>query len=136
MPTALIAGFGKASSLANENHGVWNQEYYMNKQYLLTELNSSGIYYSINGDPDSCINNSISISFKGVNAEALMLALREDCAISNGSACTANEYSLSHVLLAMGLNENTIEESVRISWGIEPITGGVGKLIHVIKELQ
>ena len=46
-----------------------------------------------------------------------MLALREDVAITDGSACTTASYNPSRVLLAMDLDEDRISESVRISWG-------------------
>jgi cysteine desulfurase len=44
------------------------------------------------------------------------VALKEWVAISNGSACTSSSYSASHVLTAMGLQENEIAEAVRMSW--------------------
>ena len=55
-----------------------------------------------------------------------MVALREDFAVSNGSACTSSHYVPSHVLLAMGIDEGQIESAVRISWGpgIEEIPSG------------
>jgi hypothetical protein len=46
-----------------------------------------------------------------------LAAASSEFAISNGSACTANSYTPSHVLNAMGLTDDEIEESVRISWG-------------------
>ena len=45
-----------------------------------------------------------------------MMALKDSLAISNGSACTTSSYDASHVLLAMGLNEDEAAESVRISF--------------------
>jgi cysteine desulfurase len=36
--------------------------------------------------------------------------------ISNGSACTSQSYSASHVLIAMGLPEDHIKGAVRLSW--------------------
>ena len=46
-----------------------------------------------------------------------MLASKQFCSISNGSACTSNSYSPSYVLTSMGLSSDRIESSVRISWG-------------------
>ena len=45
-----------------------------------------------------------------------MLALKEEVAISNGSACTSASYEPSHVLTSMGLPQDVIEGAVRISW--------------------
>jgi cysteine desulfurase len=46
-----------------------------------------------------------------------MLSLREAFAFSNGAACTSANYSPSHVLKAMGLSDDEISWSVRLSWG-------------------
>ena len=45
-----------------------------------------------------------------------MVALKGVIAISNGSACTSQSYEPSHVLKAMGLEDDTIRGAVRISW--------------------
>ncbi|MBR6671183.1 MAG: cysteine desulfurase DndA, partial [Ruminococcus sp.] len=49
--------------------------------------------------------------------EAIMLATRKYCAVSNGSACNSNSYKPSYVLSAMGLSTDRIECAIRISWG-------------------
>jgi hypothetical protein len=69
------------------------------------------------GDPSRTQPHVVNVSFPGVDSEALMLALREDLAISNGAACTSASYAPSHVLKAMGLGEDIIASAVRISWG-------------------
>ena len=45
-----------------------------------------------------------------------MLALKDLVALSNGSACTSQNYSVSHVLTAMGLQEEQIKGALRLSW--------------------
>ena len=59
----------------------------------------------------------VNVSFPGVDSEALMMAVREELAISNGAACTSASYSPSHVLKAMGFSDDRISSAVRISWG-------------------
>ena len=68
-----------------------------------------GILYLINAN----------VSINGINSEALMLATRQFCAVSNGSACNSSSYKPSYVLSAMGLSVNRIESAIRISWGID-----------------
>jgi len=46
----------------------------------------------------------------------MMLALKETVAISNGSACTSQNYTASHVLTAMGLSEDRVKGALRFSW--------------------
>ena len=45
-----------------------------------------------------------------------MVALKDLVAISNGSACTSTKYKPSHVLKAMGMNDDEANGFVRISW--------------------
>ena len=51
-----------------------------------------------------------------MDSEALMISLKDLVAISNGSACTSSSYTPSHVLKAMGLNEDEMKGAIRISW--------------------
>ena len=80
--------------------------------------------------------NTINIAFEGVNAEALMLASKQYCGISNGSACNSNSYKPSYVLEAMGLEKDRINSSVRISWGYQPIQEQeIKKLLQTVESL-
>lgn len=117
--TALIAGFGKACEIAAKEHGVYYMKYQDNKKYILDALKSSGVDYCINGNLEYAMPNTLNVSFNGVNSEALMLATRQFCAVSNGSACNSSSYKPSYVLSAMGLNLERIESAIRISWGID-----------------
>ena len=58
----------------------------------------------------------INLSFAGLDSEAVMVALKGEVAISNGSACTSASYKPSHVLKAMGLSDAEIMGALRISW--------------------
>lgn len=73
--------------------------------------------------PLGCIENGVNtashvlnISIPGVNSEAALVSLKGLVALSNGSACTSQSYTPSHVLTAMGLDEDRIEGAIRISW--------------------
>ena len=128
VPVALAVGFGEASKLAKlEWHSraeIWRSM----RLILINELTK--VEYSINGDETRCQPNVANIRFPGVDSEALMLALRDEMAFSNGSACTSASYQPSHVLMAMGLNTDEAECSIRLSWG-----QGVGTIpIHLLLE--
>jgi cysteine desulfurase len=45
-----------------------------------------------------------------------MLALKEIVAISNGSACTSQNYTASHVLTSMDLPADQTKGALRLSW--------------------
>ena len=79
-------------------------------------------------------------SLHGVSSEALMISTKQFCSISNGSACTSRSYSPSYVLVAMGIDSDTIESSVRISWGpdtnLDDVKKEVVALLKVAKQIK
>lgn len=116
LPTALIAGLGTACEIAERNYEP-NQRHNMHlKSKLLELLSSSGAVYQLNGCLEHCVPTTLNVSFCGISSEALMLAVKPYCGISNGSACNSASYQHSYVLSAMGLSSERIESAVRISW--------------------
>ena len=95
----------------------------------------SGLDYTFNGDQSFCIPSTANISFKGVDAEALFLAMKNDYAFSNGSACNSGSHEPSYVLTAMGLPEDRINEAVRLSWNNETVVDFT-ELASFIKDMQ
>lgn len=119
IPVALVAGLGKACELAATDYKKNAEKCYAIRNCLLQLLKKSGASYQVNGDLQYCIPNTLNICFDGVSSEALMLATKQYCGISNGSACNSRSYTPSYVLTAMGLPEEQIENSIRISWGAD-----------------
>lgn len=116
-PVALVAGFGKACELA-ENEYKQNAAHNIEiKNALIEILDFSGLKYSFNGEQEYCMSSTMNICLEGVSSEALMLAAKQYCGISNGSACNSNSYNLSYVLKAMDIPDESIKNSIRLSWG-------------------
>lgn len=136
LPVALIAGFDEACKIAEKNYRKAHNECVGIKQNILDAINLSGVEYSVNGELLYCMPNTINISFHGVNSEALMLASKQYCGISNGSACNSNSYEPSYVLTAMGVDKEIIRSAVRISWGAGiDVLDDVKHLLDVVKSL-
>jgi cysteine desulfurase len=114
LPVALVAGLGYAAEIAMAEHENRNAKCLRFRKQLLEEF--VRINPVFNGDPERAMPHAINLSFPGIDAEALMVALKDDIAISNGSACTSQSYQPSHVLTAMSLPASQIEGSIRISW--------------------
>ena len=138
-PVALVAGFGKACEVAMKKHEK-NEIAYKKIQLMILEiLEKSGLKYHVNGDLNYCIPSTLNICIEGVSSEALMLSSKQYCGISNGSACTSKSYSHSYVLEAMGLSEEEMDSSIRISWGAnedpEIIKENIMQLLCVAKGL-
>lgn len=71
-----------------------------------------------NGRADGRVPNTTNISFDGIEAESLLIALDlEGVAVSTGSACSSGTLEPSHVLKAMGLPLHRTQNSIRFSLG-------------------
>ena len=60
--------------------------------------------------------NTTNVAFAGVEGEALMMSMKT-IAVSSGSACTSVNPEPSHVLRAIGLNDDLTRASLRFGLG-------------------
>ncbi|HCJ08600.1 MAG TPA: cysteine desulfurase DndA [Lachnospiraceae bacterium] len=139
IPVALVGGLGKACEIAIDEHKSDEADNISIRDMLIEMLDKSGVKYRINGDIDYLISSTLNIQIEGVSSEALMLSSKQYCGISNGSACTSSSYSPSYVLVAMGMSEDDIDQSIRLSWGrntdVEALRSNFERLLEVAKKL-
>ena len=91
---------------------------------------------SINGDADRRVPNTANISFEGIEAESLLIALDlEGVAVSTGSACSSGSLEPSHVLRAMGGSNARTRNSLRFSLGPENTEAEVDFVLGVLPGL-
>jgi cysteine desulfurase len=114
LPVALIAGIGLAAELAGKQSAARRAKCKAIKSQALEAFMPLGP--RIHGPADDTQDHVLSIAFPGLDSEALMVALKGEVAVSNGSACTSSSYTPSHVLKAMGLTDDEANEAVRFSW--------------------
>lgn len=114
LPVALIAALGKASALALSDHEKRAKLCSAIKERARTTLREAGAV--VIGDSQLALPSTLNVRFPGLDSEALMVALKDLVAISNGSACTSSSYTPSHVLKAMGLDDAAANQCLRFSW--------------------
>ncbi|EEK12904.1 cysteine desulfurase family protein [Staphylococcus hominis] len=74
-----------------------------------------GVYIN---SPENSAPHILNIAFPGVKGEVLVNAFSKlDIMVSTTSACSSKREKLNEVLLAMGIKDNRIEGSVRLSMG-------------------
>ncbi len=114
LPVPLIVGMGKAATLAARDY----KKRATRCEAFRKEVSAAfaQVDHDINGDPDRMLNHVLNISINNLDSEAVMLAIKDLVAISNGSACTSKSYEPSHVLRSMGLSGERIAGAIRISW--------------------
>jgi cysteine desulfurase len=112
----LIVGFGEACRLC--------QECLPHEALRIGSLRDRLWQQIRNGLPDAVLNGhaterlpgTLNASFPYIDADALMLQMPE-IAVSTGSACTSASIEPSHVLKAMGLDDDAARSSLRFSLG-------------------
>ena len=114
LPVALIVALGAAAELAARDVDKRNKYCAAIKQEALAAFSQVGGVPT--GDVTKTVPSTLNIAVPGLDSEAVMLALKEVVAISNGSACTSQNYTASHVLTAMGLSEDRVKGALRFSW--------------------
>ncbi len=131
---ASIVGIGKAISLLNREMNGYNNHIQTLRDFYISEIERRIETAKLNGDRFDRLPGNANFSFKGVDAEQLLLYLDSYgiCA-SAGSACTSGQSLPSHVLLAIGLKEEYIQGALRASFGMSNTIEDVKYLVDKIK---
>ncbi|MUK28679.1 cysteine desulfurase DndA [Aliivibrio fischeri] len=130
LPVAFIAGFGEACRLASIHAKEWAVHCQKLKLEVVKEL--SKINAIINGE--NTVPHVVNFSIPSLNSETALVILKGLIAISNGSACTSSSYTPSHVLTSMGLDEERIDNAIRMSWSYETKEIPLAQVIEKIKQ--
>ena len=132
---AAVAGFGAAAKLARESfeaNAAHLQALCDKLENGLKEIEGA----AINGPETGRAAHITNVSLAGVRAETLALNLDlKGIAVGTGSACASGAIEPSHVLQAMGLDEETARASLRISLGVQNTPEEIDEFLDVLKGL-
>ncbi len=112
-----IVGLGRAAQLAREEMDAGMKHSQVLRDRLWRHLSTAGIDLRRNGDPDDSLPNTLSVSFRGVNAADLIAGLGEGVLVSAGAACHAAGVTISSVLEAMRVPHDYARGTLRFSVG-------------------
>ncbi len=110
-----IVGFARAVEIAHKEMNSENIKFKRWTDTMLERLSKVGA--KLNGHPTNRLAHNLNIRFDGIESKAIINSVAKKLAISAGSACTTHMIEPSHVLLALGLNENQAHSSIRIGCG-------------------
>lgn len=128
-----IAGFGKAAEIAVRDLAINQQKLRSIREYFLSKLKENVEYIHINGHPHQKIQGTVSVSFEMVEGESLLMLLDLDgVAVSTASACTSNSLLPSHVLKAMGIEDELAQGTIRFSFGKNTSKADVDYALEVL----
>jgi len=138
---AAIVGFGKAAELARQNliENVSRlkrlREYFEQKLGMLPGV----IIFSEKTArlPNTTffgMDTSTNTNGRGIDGETLLMHLdTQGIAVTSGSACASTRLQPSHVLMAMGVGEQTARSAIRVSFGLQNTKAEIDQLIDAIK---
>ncbi|WBO86859.1 cysteine desulfurase family protein [Hymenobacter yonginensis] len=116
VPVPLVVGLGWAAQLCAEELLTESQRLAGLRDQLEQELLRSLPQVQVNGNTDRRLPHNSSLTFVGVEAEALMANLSE-LMLSTGAACEAGSPEPSRVLSAIGLSYEDAFCTVRLGLG-------------------
>lgn len=116
IPTHQVVAMGEAARLTGKLRDRDIQTVTALERQLLCRL-AEIEYVFLNGNQEQRVPGILNIAFACVESESLIVALRNEIAISTGSACTSSRMETSHVLMGLGLSEERADCSVRLSLG-------------------
>ena len=110
-----IVGFGKAMEIAVKEMDAENMRFKEWSELMLKKFEKIG--GKLNGHPEKRLSHNLNVYFPGIESKAIINSISKEIAISAGSACTTQMVEPSHVLLALGLDEDVTHSSIRIGYG-------------------
>lgn len=129
-----IVGLGKACEIAGKSLEAGGAHSRALRDRLWQGLSSRLTDLRRNGDPEACLPNTLSVSFRGIDATALLTEIGERVAASAGAACHSEGVEVSTVLTAMQVPLDFAMGSVRFSVGRPTTEVEVDTAVGVVTE--
>lgn len=112
-----IVGFGKAAAIAQEEITNEAARLAQLRNALEAQFLDQVEAVKINGSTKDRLAHVSNLSFRYVEAEALISTFNRRIAVATGSACSSATLEPSHVLLSMGLTDDWLKGAIRFSFG-------------------
>ena len=114
--TTGIAGMGVAAKEAYDEFDKRIEKIKSLKNFIMDELEKIEGAVLNTGRGDNFAPQIISVSFEDIRAEVLLHALEDrGIYVSSGSACSSNHPGISGTLQAVGIREDLLDATIRIS---------------------
>lgn len=127
-----IAGLGKACEIAVRDLHRSAAHLKEMRDALFSGLCESMDGVHLNGHPDRRLPNTVSVSFAGIDANALLHEVRAGVAASAGAACHSGGHVMSSVLKAMNMTEDRAFGTVRFSTGRPTTMAEIARAVALV----
>ena len=134
-----IVGLGKACEIAQKEMAAEAERLTSLRERLKCKILEQLDEVYINGHPTQRLAGNMNMSFAYVEGESLLMGLKE-IAVSTGSACTSASLEPSHVLRAIGVEEELAHTSIRFGLGRfnteEEVDYTVRRVVEEVRRLR
>ncbi len=132
---AGIVGLGKACEIAARDLKKNMAHMKMMRDRLRASLREQIEDIRFNGHPEACLPNTLSVSFRRVQANVLLAEISNEVAASAGAAChSSGEIAVSHVLQAMNVPQDYAMGTLRLSVGKFTTEEEIDRAVKVIAQ--
>lgn len=114
-----IVGLGQALEIARQGMEAESQRLKGLRDQLWKGLQANIEGIQLNGHPQQRLPNNLNVAIPNIENHSLLVKLKHEVAFSIGSACSTTKVEPSHVLNALGCNEEYIYHSIRLGLGRE-----------------
>jgi cysteine desulfurase len=130
---AGVVGLGAAMRIAVAKRAAESARQAALRDRLIAGIASRIPDAMLTGHPTERLPNNASFCFRGTQGEALVVSLDlEGFSASSGSACTSGNTDPSHVLLALGLERDVAQGSLRLTVGRDTTAADIDRLLDAL----
>jgi len=130
-----IVGLGKACEIAKRDMDKNMSHMGAMRDRLYDGLKEKCEEIKLNGHPEKRLPNTLSVSFLGLDANAIISEIKDYVAISAGAACHSGEIKISHVLKAMNVPVEWVRGTLRFSTGRMTTEMEIDKVIDIVSQV-
>ncbi len=127
-----IVGLGKACEVAARNLEKNRRHMQTMRDRLHTAITSGLNEVRLNGHPEKRLPNTLSLSFRGLEANRILEAIGLEVAASAGAACHADNIEISHVLKAMAVPVEWAKGTLRLTTGRMTTAAEIDRAAEVV----
>lgn len=131
-----IVGMGEAARLSYIEMNKHMNYLIKLRDYAITRILREIPFVRLNGHRYKRLPGNLNFSFQFVSGETIQIMLdMNEIYVSTGSACSSKNSEPSHVLMAVGLNEDLANSVVRMTISIDTTKRDIDIAINAIKEI-
>jgi cysteine desulfurase len=134
-----VVGLGKACEICEKELAAESERLLALRERLRVAIADRLDGVSVNGSLEKRLPGNLNVSFGGVEGEALLMGIH-DVAVSSGSACTSASLAASHVLRAIGVDDDLAHSSIRFGLGRfnteEEVDYAANRVVETVRKLR